>query len=179
MKLAAQFALLSSGGFLLAGLVTGVWKYRHMMTSDEGMAPNYVNIAHRAALLYSFASLVLFELVTRSPFSQSVELLAVAAPVAFFTFATSSYVLNGRAQLTDNQFRSPPNPKVLRAAMWALIVAEFGGVAVLLAGFVSTSVTGVALGAFGLSIAVGVLLLLTVLMGQGVLSPVLKAALRG
>lgn len=179
MKLAAQFALLSSGGFLLTGLLTGIWKYRHMIASDEGAAPNYVNIAHRAALLYSFASIVLFELVLRSPFPQSVELLAVAAPVAFFTFATSSYILNGRAQLTDNQFRSPPKPDVLRAAMWTLIAAEVGGIGVLVAGFVSTSVTGIALVAFGITIAVGLLILLAALFGQGVLSPVLNAALRG
>lgn len=176
MKLAAQFALLSSGGFLLTGLLTGVWKYRHVFTSTDGTAPTYVNIAHRAALLYAFASLVMFELVLRSPFSQSVELLAVAGPVAFFTFATASYVLMGVSRVTDNQFRNPRDPTALRAGMWALIIAEVGGIGLLTAGFVSTSVTGTTLVTFSLTVAFGILALLAVLRWQGVLSHVLKSA---
>jgi hypothetical protein len=79
MKVAAQFALLTSGWFLLIGFLTGVWKYRHVMASDEGTAPTYVNIAHRASLLYAFAAIVMFELVLRSPFSPVVEVVAVAS----------------------------------------------------------------------------------------------------
>lgn len=179
MKLAAQFALLASGVFLFTGLLTGVWKYRHMFESDDGIAPNYVNIAHRAALLYAFASIVLFELVLRSPFPESVELMAVAAPVAFFTYATSNYILMGRAKLTDNVFRNPTKPSVLRGGMWGLIAAEVGGIGILLAGFVSTSVSGFALLTFGVTILIGVLLLFATVFAQGVLSIVLKAALSG
>lgn len=41
--------------FLLA-LVLGVWKYRQMATSPDHRAHPYVDIAHRSALLYSFAT---------------------------------------------------------------------------------------------------------------------------
>lgn len=174
MKTAAQFALLSSGWFLLIGLLTGVWKYRHVMASDEGVAPTYVNIAHRASLLYAFASIVMFELVLLSPFSPIVEVVAVAAPVAFFTFAVASYVLNGRTRLTDNMFRDPPKPSVLKLAMWGLIIAEIGGVTVLVAGFVSTSVETLTVGVFVATVLVGILVLFAVLLGYGVLPFVLK-----
>lgn len=175
MKLAAQFALLSSGWFLLIGLVTGVWKYRHMMASDEGTAPFYVNIAHRAALLYAFASIVILELVLRSPFSPIVEMVAVAAPVAFFTFAVASYVLNGRTRRTDNIFRDSPKPSVLKRAMWGLIIAEIGGVSILVAGFVSTSIEPITAVAFVATVLVGILMIVAVLLGYGVLPSVLKA----
>lgn len=174
MKLAAQFALLSGGWFLLVGLLTGVWKYRHMMASGDGTAPTYVNVAHRASLLYAFASIVMFELVLRSPFSPAVELVAVAAPVAFFTFAVASYVLNGRTRLTDNMFRDPPNPRVLKLAMWGLIVAEIGGVGLLVTGFVSTSVETATAVAFLATVLLGVLVLFGVLLGYGVLPFVLR-----
>lgn len=174
MKLAAQVALLASGGFLLTGLMTGVWKYRHMIASDDGTAPNYVNIAHRAALLYSFASVVLFELVIRSPFSAGVELFTVAAPVAFFTVATSSYILNGVTRVTDNQFRDTPNPGLLRAGMWALIIAEVGGISVLFTGFLSTSVSGMGLAVFVVATTCGILFVLAGMVRQGVVSPILR-----
>ena len=178
MKVAAQFALLSSSWFLLVGLLTGVWKYRHAMASEDGTAPTYVDVAHRASLLYAFASIVLFELVLRSPFTPYVELVAVAAPVAFFTFAVASYVLNGRTRLTDNMFRDPPNSTVLRAAMWGLILAEIGGVGVLVAGFVSTSVDAPTAGAFVATVVLGVLVLVAVLFAYGVLPFVARAVVR-
>lgn len=134
MTLASDIALLGSGGFLLSGLVTGVWKYRHMMGSEDGTAPTYVNVAHRAALLYSFASLVIYQLVLASPLPAVVELVAVVAPLLFFALAVASYVAHGLAQDTDNQFRNPDAPGQLRATMWALIVAEVSGVSVLLVG---------------------------------------------
>ncbi len=145
------------------------------MASDEGNAPTYVNIAHRAALLYSFASIVMFELVLRSPFSPIVELGAVVAPVVFFMFAVSSYLLNGRTQITDNQFRDPPKPNVLRASMWALIISEIGGITVLVVGFVITSLEPITAGVFLTAILVGILALLSVLYGYGVLSFMLRA----
>lgn len=140
MKLAAILALFASGGFLLTGLVTGVWKYRYMMGSDEGTAPTYVNIAHRAALLYSFASIVIYEFVRLSPFSVPVNLIAVVAPVTFFAIAVGSYIAHGVIGDTDNQFRDSGmiTPAMLRGVMWALIVAEIGGFLVLFIGAAQT-----------------------------------------
>lgn len=138
MTPASELALFGSGGFLLVGLLTGTWKYSHMMADGRGTAPRYVNVAHRAALLYSFASLVIYEFARISPYSRPVTLIAVAIPLVFFAVATGSYVVHGVLQDTDNQFRDPANPVALRAVMAALIVGEIGGFLVLYIGFVST-----------------------------------------
>ncbi len=47
---AALVALGASGGFLLAGLLLGIWKYRRMLTDASHRAPVYVDVAHRAGL---------------------------------------------------------------------------------------------------------------------------------
>ena len=140
MRSAELLALFASGGFLLIGLLTGVWKYRYMMGSDEGTAPTYVNIAHRAALLYSFASIVIYEFVQLSPFTAAVNLVAVGAPITFFAVAVGSYITHGLLGDTDNQSRDSGivGPTVLRGVMWALIIAEIGGVSLLLVGAVQT-----------------------------------------
>ena len=58
MSASVVIALVACGVFFLTGLVTGIWKYRSMITSSEGKAPVYVDICHRSALMYSFGSLV-------------------------------------------------------------------------------------------------------------------------
>lgn len=40
-------------------LLLGIWKYGHVATSETHLAHPYVDIAHRAALLYSFATILL------------------------------------------------------------------------------------------------------------------------
>ena len=59
MVIAVKISILFAGIFLLAGMLTGVWKYVKIMRSDERQAPVYVDIAHRNALMFSFASLVI------------------------------------------------------------------------------------------------------------------------
>lgn len=134
MEVAVAIALLASGGFLLVGLATGVWKYSHMMGSADGVAPQYVNIAHRASLLYAFAALVIYEFAQLSPFSPTVTAAAVTVPIVFFALAVTSYVVHGVLQDTDNQFREPPRPNAVRGFMWALIVGEFAGIGLLVVG---------------------------------------------
>jgi hypothetical protein len=136
-------ALLGSGGFLIAGLLTGVWKYQHMWRSEEAEAPFYVDTAHRASLLYAFAALVIYEFATFSPYTATVTLAAVGVPLFFFAAAVASYVVHGLLRDTDNQFREPHllgryelPPWVLNGAMWLLIVGEIGGFGVLFVGFV-------------------------------------------
>ena len=53
----AKVTVLAAGLIFLLALVLGVWKYRQIMTSADHRAHPYVDIAHRAALLYSFARL--------------------------------------------------------------------------------------------------------------------------
>lgn len=64
MSAAIKISLIASGIFLLTGLLSGVLKYRRIMTSPRHRAPVYVDkIAHRASLLYSFAALVIARLL--------------------------------------------------------------------------------------------------------------------
>lgn len=133
------------GIFFLTGLITGVWKYYHIHTSEEAEAPVYVNIAHRTSLMYSFAALVVAKFVELSPFSETVNFWAAAAPLLFFGLAISTYVIHGILQDTDNQMRRPhklgaftlPNALII-GFMAALIIAEIGGFGVLFVGFLST-----------------------------------------
>ena len=55
--------LLAAGLIFIGALVLGAWKYRQMTASPDGQAHPYVDVAHRAALLYSFATLLIASFV--------------------------------------------------------------------------------------------------------------------
>lgn len=138
---AVQLAQLSCGAFFLTGLATGAWKYRAMIVDAEGQAPVYVDICHRAALMYAFACLVLAEFARLSIWPAWVNLTAVALPVAFFASAVAAYGLHGLLRDTDNQLRRPHKlgrahvpGGVMSLYIYALITGEVGGFLVLLAG---------------------------------------------
>lgn len=140
---ADQFALVSAGVFLLLGMITGIWKYSHMMRSDNGQAPVYVDICHRTALMYAFACLVLQQLALHSRWSAGINLAAVAIPVVWFASAVLMYAIHGWLQDTDNQLQRPHRlgtktvpAKLIAVYMLLLIVGEVGGTAVLVAGVV-------------------------------------------
>ncbi|WP_433249725.1 hypothetical protein ACQPYK_02895 [Streptosporangium sp. CA-135522] len=126
--------LLAAGLIFLSALVLGVWKYRQMTVSVEHVAHPYVDMAHRAALLYSFATLLLAVFVELSGWSASVNLVAAGVVILFFVAAIATYVHHGRRRDTDNQLRHPV--RGTSAFMVSLIVGEIGGFTVLLAGFV-------------------------------------------
>lgn len=139
-----ELGLLCAGGFLLAGLLTGVWKYRRIMVSAEAAAPQYVDIAHRAALMYSFACAVLALLAERSRWPDWVDSLAILVSVLFFALAVASYVLHGWLRDTDNQLARPHRlgdrtvpPAAMVAFMLALIAGEIGGLLILISGFLA------------------------------------------
>jgi hypothetical protein len=127
--------LLAAGLIFLWALVLGVWKYRQIAASPEAQAHPYVDIAHRAALLYSFATLLIAVFVELSDWSTLVNTIAAFGPIAFFVAAIAGYCIHGWRRDTDNQFRDPV--RGTHAFMWALIVVEIGGFAVLVAGFVA------------------------------------------
>ena len=131
--------LLAAGLIFIWALLLGVWKYRQMAASPEGVAHPYVDIAHRAALLYSFATLLIATFVELSGWSTAVNATAAFAVIAFFVFAVAGYVAHGLSRDTENQFRDPMAAE-LRPIMWALIVSEIAGFSVLLAGFVSEQI---------------------------------------
>ena len=128
--------LLAAGLIFLGALLLGVWKYRQMAASPEGHAHPYVDTAHRAALLYSFATLLLASFVELSGFSETVNLVAAFAVIAFFVAAVGGYVYHGLTRDTENQFRDGEGIPGLHPFMWALIVVELAGFGVLLAGFI-------------------------------------------
>ena len=111
VKPAALIAMFATLIFFAAALLTGTWKYYHIHQSPKAEAPVYVNIAHRAALMYSFAGLLLAVLASLSAFPDAVNVVAVALPLFFFGFAIVGYVTLGLRNTTDSQFRNPANPK--------------------------------------------------------------------
>ena len=130
--------LLAAALMFLWALVLGVWKYRQMAESEDALAHPYVDTAHRAALLYSFALLLVATFVELSGFSTLVNVLAAGAMAFYFFAAVVGYVWHGWRRDTDNQFRDPV--RGTHAFMVALIVAEIGGWLVLVAGFLSGQV---------------------------------------
>lgn len=136
MTLAIKISILFSGLFLLTGMLTGVWKYAKIMASPEHKAPAYVDIAHRAALLYSFASLVIAKLVEFSPFGNTVQVVMVAFPLLYFALTVIGYVKEGYLNRTENMFTE--RNFVTTWFMYSLIVGEIGGIALLVGGFIYT-----------------------------------------
>lgn len=132
--------LLAAGLIFILALSLGVWKYRQMAASPDGLAHPYVDTAHRAALLYSFATLLVATFVELSGWSEAVNLIAAGALVVFFVAAIVGYIVQGARRRTDNQFREGDEPPGLHPYMWMLIMAEIGGFSVLLAGFVEAQI---------------------------------------
>ncbi len=138
---AEKLCLIAAGLFFLTGLLTGVWKFGCIMRSPEGISPTYVDIAHRAALLYAFACLLLREFVPYSVLTPEQTRLTVGVTMGLFASAVLTYVVHGALGDTDNQLRRPftlgrwrLRPALVWAYMLVLIVGEVGGFGVLLWG---------------------------------------------
>ena len=136
MSLAIKISLLASGLFLLTGMLIGVLKYQRIMTSPEHRAPVYVDIAHRAAFLYSFAMLVIAKLLEYNPYSARVQVTAVSTILVFFVLTVFGYLMEGIRDVTDNLFRE--RNFTTTWYMYLLIVGEIGGLSVILWGFIET-----------------------------------------
>ncbi len=142
MEPAAKLAVLAAGIFFLNALICGVWKYAQIRKSVDARAHPYVDTAHRASLLYSFAALLLARFVELSDLSPGVELIATGLPLLFFALAICSYMLHGALRDTDNMFASSRGAGAgassqggVEVFMAVLIFAEVGGFAVLFWGF--------------------------------------------
>jgi hypothetical protein len=131
-----KLVLLAAGLIFLWALALGVWKYRQMSTAEDHLAHPYVDIAHRAALLYAFATLLVAVFVEFSGWSTAVNLVSAGALVLFFVTAIGTYVYHGWRRDTDNQLRD--KARGTTAFMIALTIAEVGGFTSLLVGFVRT-----------------------------------------
>ncbi|GAB16613.1 hypothetical protein GOEFS_008_00220 [Gordonia effusa NBRC 100432] len=134
LGLDTKITLLAAGVIFLWALILGVWKYHGIMTSPQHQAHVYVDIAHRAALMYAFATALIAIFVQLSAWSTTLNLIAAGVLVFFFVAAIASYCLHGALRDTDNQFATPTPGTT--PFMYALIVGEIGAFAVLLAGFI-------------------------------------------
>ncbi len=136
MNLAVKISLAAAGIFLLVGMLLGVVKYRAIMHSAAHRAPVYVDIAHRASFLYSFAALVIAELLRYSPYTEGIQLAAAGIPLAFFALTIAGYSAHGLRDDTENIFAE--RTFTTTWFMYALIIGEIGGMCVILWGFVRT-----------------------------------------
>ena len=136
MNLAVKLTLAASGLFLFVGMIGGLLKYRGIMTSPNHRAHPYIDIAHRASLLYSFAALVMAALLYFSPYPLAVQLLITGVPLFFFAVAIAQYFRLGLEGKTTNQFRERNFNTTWGTLL--LAVGELGGVGAIVWGFVST-----------------------------------------
>jgi hypothetical protein len=141
MESSVVLAVISAGIFFLVALLTGVWKYVQIRDSEISSAHPYVDIAHRAALMYSFAALLLARFAEISQLSANIEWWAVFFPVIYFAYAIAIYIIHGFLQDTENQLAPPFRmgsmilpPAFVALSMWSLVVAEIGGFVVLFYG---------------------------------------------
>lgn len=138
MSADTKAVLTADAAMFLCALLLGVWKYRQIATSEDHAAHVYVDVAHRAALLYSFALLLIATFVQLGGFGELVNLLAAGAMTSYFFASVATYSVHGWRQDTDNQFRDPI--RGTHAYMATLILAEIGGWLVLVAGFLDKQV---------------------------------------
>lgn len=136
LGLDTRLTLLAAGLVFLWALLLGGLKYRQILASPDGYAHPYTDIAHRAALLYSFALGLIAVFVQLSAWPRAVDLAAVGVLLFYFVAAIGSYMVHGLRQDTDNQLHQPGAG--VRTFMTSLAVAEIGAFGVLLAGFVAS-----------------------------------------
>ena len=134
MNISIKIALLVSGIFLLNGMLTGIWKYAKIMSSENHQAPVYVDIAHRTSFFYCFASLAIAKLLEFSPFSTTWQIIIVAFPLSYFVLSVIGYMKEGYLNRTENMFSE--RNFITTWFMYGLIVGEIGGFALILGGFI-------------------------------------------
>ncbi|BCG63064.1 MAG: hypothetical protein methR_P0755 [Methyloprofundus sp.] len=132
---APLIAIACAGIFFMTGLLTGAWKFSCMLKSENCTAPYYVDIAHRAALLYSFAAILIAVFAYFSIFSDWINIIATIAPLLFFAIAIVNYIKLGYSNNTNNQLLDSENLAGDKIIMGTLMLAEIGGFLVLLIGF--------------------------------------------
>ncbi|KAF9158497.1 hypothetical protein DFQ26_007543 [Actinomortierella ambigua] len=138
---------LGVGGYhLMVGLVTGVMKYGQIAVSKNAVAHPYISTAHRASLMYGFASVQMAAMAALSSYSETTNMTATVAAQAYFVQAVILYVVHGLLRDTTNQLKSPHKLGekhtlpgwMVHGFMGTLVLAEIGGVGVLFAGMLKT-----------------------------------------
>ena len=130
------WVLFLAGLIFTAAMILGVWKWQQAISSPDGTAHRYVNVAHNAGLMYSFAtSAIIAPLVQFSDWPTAVNIGAATVIIGMFVVTIANYIHLGLQAGTDNQMRDSRSG--LRFVREALITGEIGGTVVLLAGFSS------------------------------------------
>jgi FtsH-binding integral membrane protein len=129
-------AVTGSGVFFLSGLLTGIWKWRQVLSSPEHRAHIYVDIAHRASLMYAFSALLLGVFAHLSAWSATVDLVATAVPLFYFATAIATYLWHATKRDTENQYEERNFITTWGTAL--LVLGEVGGFLVLFVGTLKT-----------------------------------------
>jgi hypothetical protein len=130
--------LVADAIMFFCALLLGVFKYAQIASSEDHVAHVYTDIAHRTALFYSFALLLVATFVELSGFSSLVNLLAAGAMAFYFFASVAIYASHGWRKDTDNQFRD--SVRGTHAYMITLVVAEISGWLILVAGFLDKQI---------------------------------------
>jgi len=133
-----KLCLACFGIFLLLGMIAGVVKYRQIMKSPLNRASAYINIAHSASFLYSFAALVMAELLKYSPYSLAKQMWMAGIPLFCFALTIGQYLRLGLENKTDNQFKEQNLTNTF--GMELIITGEIGGVSLIIWGFFKTQI---------------------------------------
>ena len=136
MNLAVKISILFAGLYLLVGMLTGVWKYAAIMKSENHKSSMYIDIAHRNALLFSFACLVIAKLMEFSPFSPVIQLVITLIPLFYFSLTTINQIKEGFSGRTETIFKERNFSTTW--FMYGLIAGEIGSISLMVIGFAYT-----------------------------------------
>lgn len=146
MPLAQKISMCAVGVFFLVGLVCGGWKYLHIRRAAQATAPEYVNISHRAGLMYAFSCLIVERMVQLSHLEDATETVCVALLLTYFVLAQSSYIIHAFLRDTENQLQRPHrlgsvkfSATVMSCFMISPFIAEVGAFATLFFGVIRYS----------------------------------------
>ena len=131
-----KLSILFAGLFLLIGMITGVWKYATIMKSENAKSSMYVDIAHRNALLFSFACVVIAKLMEFSPFSPKIQIVITGIPLFYFSLTTINQIKEGFAGRTETIFKERNFSTTWFT--YGLIVGEIFAISLMIGGFVYT-----------------------------------------
>ncbi|GJJ76777.1 hypothetical protein EMPS_09136 [Entomortierella parvispora] len=131
---------------LMVGLLLGTVKYAQIHSSKTATAHPYISTAHRASLMYGFASAQLAVFAGLSSWTERTNVGATVAAQTFFVSAVATYAIHGILRDTTNQLKAPHKlgerrqlpAWMVRGFMIALVIAEVGGCGVLTAGAFKT-----------------------------------------
>ncbi|MCF6327707.1 MAG: hypothetical protein L3J21_10505 [Devosiaceae bacterium] len=117
-------ALFFAALYMIGALLTGVWKWRSMLSASDGIAHKYVDIAHHAALHYGPFILLAGVLASFWPF-ESVFGAWILVEIMGWTMvlSLSRYVMLGIKGTISNQLHRPTG-----SAKLGLIFFFFGSV---------------------------------------------------